>query len=329
MSDDLRGILNAGHTRDTAYLVRAEGDKNEPRVFSTWAPKAVAAIGRLPDTIEDRAVRIVLSRKSTSTQTDDAFDTDVVNATCVPVRKKIARFVLDQAGSISFANPKRPDGLDDRAWSNWKPLFAIADVAGGSWPERVRQAALALGGRDDSDSEDVGTLALRHIWEILNPNAEPGEPFLEPLEAISTADLVGKLTENEEGPWAKWWAQDVSIDKIKAPASALAKILKPFGIKPDQVWIDGKKTRGYRREHLETVALTYLEIDGRNGSNGRTGSSSQAVPTVPTVPTVLENPLVDASESAGNTASAPGRYDAQARRFEEWHARHGHKDGSR
>ena len=54
MSDELRGILNAGHTRDTAFVVRAEGDSNEPRMFSTWAPKMVAAIGRLPDTIEDR-----------------------------------------------------------------------------------------------------------------------------------------------------------------------------------------------------------------------------------------------------------------------------------
>ena len=64
MNDELRGILNAGHTRDTAFVVRAEGDANEPRLFSTWAPKVVAAIGRLPDTIEDRAIRIVPRRAS-------------------------------------------------------------------------------------------------------------------------------------------------------------------------------------------------------------------------------------------------------------------------
>ena len=68
MNDELRGILNAGHTRDTAFVVRAEGDSNEPRLFSTWAPKLVAAIGRLPDTIEDRSIRIVLTRKPVERQ---------------------------------------------------------------------------------------------------------------------------------------------------------------------------------------------------------------------------------------------------------------------
>jgi putative DNA primase/helicase len=34
--EELRGILNSGHTRDAAYVVRTVGDENEPRRFSTW-----------------------------------------------------------------------------------------------------------------------------------------------------------------------------------------------------------------------------------------------------------------------------------------------------
>jgi hypothetical protein len=85
LSDELRGIVNAGHTRDSAFTVRAEGDRNEPRLFSTWAPKLVAAIGRLPDTIEDRSIRIVLTRKPTWVAKADAFDSETVRAACKPV----------------------------------------------------------------------------------------------------------------------------------------------------------------------------------------------------------------------------------------------------
>jgi hypothetical protein len=54
-NDELRGILNAGH-RKGGYVLRCEGDDLEPRMFSTWSPTAIAAIGKLPDTLTDRAV---------------------------------------------------------------------------------------------------------------------------------------------------------------------------------------------------------------------------------------------------------------------------------
>ena len=131
MNDGLRGILNAGHTRDTAFVIRAEGDANEPRLFSTWAPKVVAAIGHLPDTIEDRAVRIELTRKPTYIVKRDAFDPEGVRADCADVRRKLARFALDELDLIAATKFERPAGLHDRAWNNWRPLLVIAVIAGG------------------------------------------------------------------------------------------------------------------------------------------------------------------------------------------------------
>jgi putative DNA primase/helicase len=55
-NDDLRGILNGGHDRMSAYVWRNVGDDHEPRRFKVWAPKAIAMIGQLPDTLEDRAI---------------------------------------------------------------------------------------------------------------------------------------------------------------------------------------------------------------------------------------------------------------------------------
>src|SRR5262249_25407065 len=45
-NEQLRGILNSGHTKTAAYVIRTvevNGD-HQPHRFSTWAPKAIAAI---------------------------------------------------------------------------------------------------------------------------------------------------------------------------------------------------------------------------------------------------------------------------------------------
>ena len=61
-NEELRGIINSGHARD-GQVVRLVGDDHEPRVFSTWCPVAIAAIGGLPGTIEDRSVIIQMRRR--------------------------------------------------------------------------------------------------------------------------------------------------------------------------------------------------------------------------------------------------------------------------
>jgi hypothetical protein len=277
MSDEVRGILNAGHTRDTAFVIRSEGDNNEPRVFSTWAPKAVAAIGHLPDTIEDRSVRIPLSRKPTSVVKRDAFDPDQVRADCLPVRRKLVRVVLDNLGAISAQAVERPSGLHDRAWNNWRPLLMVAAVAGEEWLARAEAAAVALSDEDTVEESDDGVHALQHVWEIV-----------EPLGRVATADVLAELVKRDDAPWAKYWEAKLAKDEPKGPAAKLSRLLKPFGVKPRQLWIDGQKQRGFDADDFRSdMCAPYLQKDGRHGRDGRTGSSSQAGSTVSTVPTVF------------------------------------------
>jgi putative DNA primase/helicase len=284
LDESLRGVLNAGYTRDTAFTLRAEGDSHEPRMFSTWCAKAIAAIGRLPETVEDRSIRLVLHRKPTAIQTEDAFDPDDARSRGEPFRRRIARWVLDSAHAIAIATPDRPRGLDDRAWNNWKPLLAIAAVAGGDWPTEARKAAVELSAGRDSE-EGYNVLALLHIREAFGDQ-----------ERTSTDDLLRALVARDDGPWAKWWAKDVDDDRTKAPGARLARLLKDFDVAPKQIWLEGRKTRGYERADFEDAWSTYAESpdppekDGRNGRDGRPevdeGASDQG-PTVPTVPTVL------------------------------------------
>src|SRR5262249_4841654 len=66
-NDDLRGILNCGHHRANAYVLRPTGDNHEPKRFCTWAPKVVALIGKLPPTLASRAIHVRLKRISPMT----------------------------------------------------------------------------------------------------------------------------------------------------------------------------------------------------------------------------------------------------------------------
>jgi hypothetical protein len=56
------GFQNSGHAKAAAYVIRnvEVGGEHKPRRFSTWAPKALATIRFLPDTLEDRAIVVQL-----------------------------------------------------------------------------------------------------------------------------------------------------------------------------------------------------------------------------------------------------------------------------
>lgn len=316
MSDEHKGLLNAGHSRDTAFTLRAEGDANEPRMFSTWAPKAVAGIGHLPDTVEDRSISLVVRRKPTEIHKADAFDSEMVKAVCEPARRRIARWVLDNGDALATTKPERPEGLNDRAWNNWKPLLTIATVAGGEWPERARKAALALSGADADD--DLTTLVLRHIKAVFKDG-----------DKLPTREILEALVERDDAPWAKWWADDVGAGRTKAPASRLAKLLKGLDIASEQIRFGDTTARGYRRESFDSAWETYapgswetyaadivkeegegqrapsLENNGTNETNETQAVfDSPDVPSVPSVPS-SEGKAISHSLPVGHRGSDP------------------------
>ena len=101
-----------------------------------FAPVAIAAIGRLPDTLIDRSIVIEMRRK-TGTETVDRFTRGELEG-LARVPRRCARWVADNLESLRTARPKPLADIDDCAADNWEALFAIADAAGEDWPERAR-----------------------------------------------------------------------------------------------------------------------------------------------------------------------------------------------
>jgi len=140
-NDQLRGILNAGYHRKTAFVLRAT---NSPRSsensqqstndyqlarFSCWCPKALAKIGPFPDTLADRCIIIRMQRKTSAEKCDRSRDLDAV-----PLKQQCLRFVADHAAEIATAKPQLPPELNDRAADIWEPLLVLADLAGATGP---------------------------------------------------------------------------------------------------------------------------------------------------------------------------------------------------
>jgi putative DNA primase/helicase len=134
-NEELRGILNSGHTKTAASVIRTVEINGEHKAsrFSTWAPKALATIRALADTLEDRAIVVQLQRKPPGTKVERLRKRD--NEWFAALRSNAARWAADNFDRLVDPEPQMPGQLNDRAADNWRPLLAIADLVGGEWPE--------------------------------------------------------------------------------------------------------------------------------------------------------------------------------------------------
>lgn len=238
-SDELRGVLNSGHSRDSASVVRVVGDNLEVRQFSTWAAIAVALIGKLPDTLEDRSIAIEMKRKKPG-EIVEKFRRNRLGE-LADLASMAARWAADNHDALRTANPMVPAELHDRAADNWEPLFAIADKAGGDWPERARRAAVALSGSTEEDTARVMVLAdIKAIFAEQSADRLPSTTLCEELAKLETR------------PWPEW------RNGKPITARQLATLLRPHGIKPSSRREGGEVYKGYVLADFEEAFTRYL-----------------------------------------------------------------------
>ena len=92
-----------------------------------------------------------------------------------------------------------PETAFNRLADNWRPLFAIAEIAGGDWPQRARAAFIGLTATADLDAQGVGTMLLVDIAAIFAAKDRDKLPSLEEsLAAIEAGEAADKL------PSARW-----------------------------------------------------------------------------------------------------------------------------
>jgi putative DNA primase/helicase len=237
-NDELRGILNSGNKKG-GQVVRTVGDDHQPRQFSTWAPAAIAIIGRLPDTLEDRSIAISLRRRKPTEQVKRFRSERAEDLR--QLARKIDRWVTDNRDALEASDPDT-GSLSNRAADNWRPLLAIADRAGEEWPVNIRAIAEAAEAAKQDQSTRVMLLSdIRGVFA--------GRPH---ADRIGSTDLAMELGAMEGRPWAEW--------KHGKPitATGLARMLAPFGVSPG-TRRDGSDTfKGYLLVDFNEAFARYL-----------------------------------------------------------------------
>ena len=106
-SPELNGIINSGHTRPTAFVIRTVGEDFEPRKFSTWGAKAIASIGGQSTTLHDRSIIIELRRKLPGESAEKLRHAD--RRGFERITQRIVRFAKDNQDRFGAHRPNIPD----------------------------------------------------------------------------------------------------------------------------------------------------------------------------------------------------------------------------
>jgi len=244
-SEELRGILNAGFEANGRVL-RVEEAQGElrPRVFRCFAPVALAGIGRMPGTLEDRSIPIVLQRAEEASRSRlTKLRAPGARDALATLARQCARWAADSRDRLNLA-PDVPSALNDRQADISVPLLSIADMAGKGWPDRLRRALLTLfEGDHDKAAIDLGSLLLADCHAIF---AETG------ALRITSSELASRLGGIETSPWG-----EIAAGRPITP-HRLAKLLAPFGIRPATIRFGHEVSKGYLRADFEDPWRRYL-----------------------------------------------------------------------
>ncbi len=235
---ELGHIINVSWTSGT--LIPRVGPYGDAVWFNPFCPKVIAGAKLvLPKTTATRTISIQLKPKLPSERVEDYSQTD--NEQFHELRRKLARWAIDNATALKDAKPKLPPGFINRIAMNWRLQFAIADLAGGEWAKRARAAAIKLDNRQDKRSEGVRLLAaMRDLFANHGPQ-------------LASAEIVKLLTANEESEWAAFH------NRSPITKREVAVLLDPYGINPGVIHPRGRKAdRGYRVEWFTDAFERYL-----------------------------------------------------------------------
>ncbi|MFF4623859.1 DUF3631 domain-containing protein [Nonomuraea jabiensis] len=274
-NEDLRGLLNAGHQRNRPAK-RYDAATNRVESIPTFAMAALAGIGAMPDTIEDRAVVIRMRRRAPGENAAPYRH----RRDRTPLRDLAAglnQWLRADLSSLEEAEPAMP--VEDRAADTWEPLVIVADHAGGTWPERARAAAVELTAEaDDNGRPSTGLRLLAACRTAFGADT-----------ALPTAVFLERLKADPEGEWNEHGPGGLT-------AMRLGTMLREYDIRPAMIRFPNGPLRGYRRgdfadawarycptsEPLPEAAIVPLERGSHNSrysrnTTGHDGTASDPV----------------------------------------------------
>ncbi|ACZ62397.1 hypothetical protein SDC9_07184 [bioreactor metagenome] len=241
-SETLRGILNTGYRRGgKSSVCVGKGADISYKDLSTFCPKAIAGIGKLPGTLADRSIPIQLKRRNVN-ETVAKFHPRKITTEIQRLKERLVQCTSIGLSEIELIIPSE---LDDRAADCWEHLLIIAETAGNSWPEKARIAAIALMTGEVRQDDSLGIQLLTDIREITKDKSE----------CISSADLIEALLKVDESPWS-------DLNGRSLNARRLAALLKTYGIHSQTIREGNRTFKGYQVADFQDAFNRYLSKNG-------------------------------------------------------------------
>jgi hypothetical protein len=189
-NEEVRALLNAGHRRGAvAGRCVVRGKTVETEEIPAYCAVALAGLGWLPETIMSRSI-IVQMRRRAPKERVQPFRRRLFLKEGARLRDRLAAWGQSAFDHLRDNWPDLPAGVADREADVWEPIIALADFAGGDWPERARAAAVEMikAGEDREPSLGIRLLAdLRAVFAD--------------REAMTTNEILVELIAIKEAPW--------------------------------------------------------------------------------------------------------------------------------
>jgi Protein of unknown function (DUF3631) len=197
------------------------------------------------------------------------------------LRDRLARWAALHGAAAGESWPKLPEGIVDRPAEVWEPLIAMADAAGGEWPNQARQACISLW---TSSQDNRVSLSVRLLGDMRIIFGHAGDP-----EALHTETILTRLCSGtqhglaDDAPWSEMYGKPLGV-------RGLASMLKKYEVSSIKVKVEGRSLQGYRREHLWDAWRRYLAPIPAAAEPPEPVEhavlSQESVPEVPQVPDV-------------------------------------------
>lgn len=262
-NEDLRGLLNAGHQRNRP-AVRYDAAANRVEHIPTFAMAALAGIGAMPDTIEDRAVVIHMRRRKPG-ETVAPFRHRRDRPALRALAEHLATWLRADLAVLEAAEPPMP--VEDRTADTWEPLVIVADHAGAHWPDRARAAILTLTAEASDQSQTSTRLQL-----LIDCRTAFGTDT-----ALPTTVLLDRLKADPEALWLDYGPTGLSARKLGA-------VLREYDIRSANIrFTDGSQNKGYQRADFTDAWARYCPEPAPENAPVEGGDVPSVPPSLPQV----------------------------------------------
>ncbi len=246
-NDDMTGIWNSGFERGKqAAKMESDGNTWSLSFRSLYAPVAGASLNDLPPANESRAFVVRMVPDRTGTKRNLGKEKNVLGGNPLDdLRQQVVDFWAGEPAIELAPTNEDLEGLGGRDADRATPLILLSRFAGGDWYERLRAGMAYIQERDDPKRGPSREL-LEDLCKVYVAH-DPGH--------LRSSDAVMRLMELADRPW---------VDRNAGTGitqAELADLLRPYDLRPKNVWIDGKSPKGYKQEELEAVFEVYLGPD--------------------------------------------------------------------